>query len=61
MEITRASYTTVREQVTWTRWDPELRRNRTSHPWVWTVRENGKDVKCCDTKAEAQAWINAQF
>jgi hypothetical protein len=54
------TYTIVRERVTWIRWDPKALRNRTSHPTVWTVQEDGVDVYTADTKRDAEAWIAAQ-
>ena len=35
-------------------------RERISHPYVWTVRENGVDIKHCDSKRDALDWIAAQ-
>lgn len=54
------TYTVVRERVTWIRWDPKALRNRTSHPTVYTVHEDGEPVKSCDTAREADEWIKAQ-
>lgn len=54
------TYTVARERATWTRWDAEAHRFRTSHPTVYTVHENGEPVKTCDTAREAHEWIKAQ-
>jgi hypothetical protein len=53
------TYTITRERVTWMR-DGELGKSRITHPMVWTIAENGVDIKHCDTKTEAKEWIAAQ-
>lgn len=58
--VTTPTYSVTREQVTWTRWDARARRNRVSHPTVYTVHEDGEAVKTCDTVREANEWIAAQ-
>ena len=47
----------VRERVTWVRWDKAAMCNRTSHPFMWRVREPDGYERVFDTKAEAQRWI----
>jgi hypothetical protein len=58
-ETAAPTYTITRERVTWIR-DGKLGRSRITHPVVWLVAENGKDIKYFDTKGDAQEWIKAQ-
>ena len=47
----------TRERVTWTRWDAQLMRNRTSHPWQYVVTEPDGCQRFFDTRPEADEWI----
>ena len=53
-------YTVTRERVTWTRWDPQLLRNRTSHPWQYVVTDPDGYQRCFDKRGEADDWIRGQ-
>jgi hypothetical protein len=58
------TYTITREQVTLVPTSPYTVRNgrivktRITHPIVYTVAENGQDVRSFDTSSEAQEWVN---
>lgn len=48
-----------RVQITWSRWDKEALRNRTSHPFVYRVIEPDGYERIFDSKLEAEDWIRA--
>jgi hypothetical protein len=57
----RNGYGLFRQKVSWTRWDAEALRNRTSHPIVWYVTEPDGYERSFGTKAEAIRWIDDQL
>ncbi len=58
MDSDSPTYTIKRDRVTWIR--TAMGRTRVSHPIVWIVAEDGKDVYTADTARAARAWIEAQ-
>lgn len=50
----------VRERVTWTRWDADALRMRTSRPYWWRVTEPDGYERYFTSRQEAVEWI-AQF
>jgi hypothetical protein len=48
------------ERVTWVQPTDRSGRTRITHPWVYTVTEDGNAVRSFDTRGEADSWIAAQ-
>lgn len=59
---TPSGCTITRARVLWIRWDARRMREVTSRPWQYIVTDpDGADVKCCDTRREADAWIAENY
>jgi hypothetical protein len=56
-----STLTPIRDRVTWSRWDHETRRVRVSRPYVWCVIEPDGYERTFGTRAEADAWIDAEY